>query len=304
MAIIRLENVEVSYGRTKALRGVSCEVEGGAIGLLGPNGAGKSTLLKTLLGFIRPDSGIVELAGFRLPEKALEVRQRIGYMPEKDITARKVSAVSFLTYCGCLFGMKHNDAMERAHEVLNYVGLKDSRYRKMQTYSTGMCQRVKFAQALVHDPKLILLDEPTNGLDPEGRIEMLELIRELVEKRGVTVMLSSHLLPDVEHVCERIIMIAKGKIVKEGLITDLTTKRDNLFELRVRGNEEQFMRKLENAACELQLKPNGTMLVDDTQGIAAAEFFEIAGQCGAQVRHFMPVRHKLEEIFMQAIGEK
>ncbi|HQE83207.1 MAG TPA: ABC transporter ATP-binding protein [Candidatus Hydrogenedentes bacterium] len=304
MAIIELTDVEVSYGAVKALQGVTCAVQGGAVGLLGPNGAGKSTLLKTLLGFIRADAGEAALFGFKLPEQALEARQRLGYMPERDVVGRKVSAVSFLTYCGCLFGMKRTDAMERAHEVLNYVGVGESRYRKMQTYSTGMCQRIKFAQALVHDPKLLLLDEPTNGLDPEGRIEMLQLIKELVHKRGVTVLLSSHLLPDVEHVCDHVLVIHKGRIVREGSIGDLTTARENLFEIRVRENKEAFRQALEQAGCTLQTHPNGNLLVEKPAAMNPRLFFEIAQQKKTQVRHFVPVRHRLEEVFMQAIGRR
>jgi ABC-2 type transport system ATP-binding protein len=302
MAIIELTGVEVSYGATKALQGVTCSIPGGAVGLLGPNGAGKSTLLKTLLGFIRADAGEAALFGFRLPEQALEARQRLGYMPERDVVSRRVSAVSFLTYCGCLFGMKRTDAMERAHEVLNYVGVGESRYRKMQTYSTGMCQRVKFAQALVHDPKLLLLDEPTNGLDPEGRVEMLELIKELVNKRGVTVLLSSHLLPDVEHVCDHVLVIHKGRIVREGSIGDLTLARENLFEIRVRENKDAFRTALEQAGCILHTQPNGNLLVEKPAAMNPGVFFEIARAKGTQVRHFVPVRHRLEEVFMQAIG--
>ncbi len=302
MAIVELKDVEVSYGATKALQGVTCSVEKGAVGLLGPNGAGKSTLLKTLLGFIRAEAGEASLFGFKLPEQALEARQRLGYMPERDAIGRKVSAVSFLTYCGCLFGMQRTDAMERAHEVLNYVGVGESRYRKMQTYSTGMCQRIKFAQALVHDPKLLLLDEPTNGLDPEGRVEMLELIKELVAKRGVTVLLSSHLLPDVEHVCDHVLVIHKGRIVREGSIGALTTARENLFEIRVRENNDAFRKALETAGCTLQTLPNGNLLVEKPVSMNPRALFEIARAENTQVRHFVPVRHRLEEVFMQAIG--
>ena len=177
--MIDLKDVHVSYGKLKALNGVSLSVDTGAVGLLGPNGAGKSTLLKTLLGFLRPASGTALMFGDEMPKHAIAARHKIGYMPEREITSPRVSAVSFLTYCGCLYGMTRVDAMERAHEVLNYIRMGDNRYRKMETYSTGMLQRVKFAQALIHDPKLLLLDEPTNGLDPEGRMEMLELIKEL-----------------------------------------------------------------------------------------------------------------------------
>jgi len=302
MAQIFLKDVHVSYGDLKALDGASVEIDGGAVGLLGPNGAGKSTMLKTVLGFVRPTQGEVVMFGKKMPEGAVEVRQRLGYMPEREVVSPKVSAVSFLTYCGCLFGMRRVDAMERAHEVLNYVGIGESRYRKMETYSTGMCQRVKFAQALVHDPKLLLLDEPTNGLDPEGRVEMLDLIRELAEKRKVTVLLSSHLLPDVEHVCDRVVMIARGKVVLDGNIDSLTVARDGLYELRIRDNKPGFLAALEGLGCTWRDQQTGDVLVTKPAEVDAHVLFEIAQAQNTQIRQFRPVRQSLEAIFMKAIS--
>lgn len=303
MSLINLEGVKVSYGNFKALDGVSCSIGGGAVGLLGPNGAGKSTLLKTLLGFLRAKEGKVEMFGMNMPESSLAIRQRLGYMPERDIVSPKISAVSFLTYCGCLFGMTRVDAMERAHEVLNYVGMGENRYRKMETYSTGMCQRVKFGQALIHDPKLLLLDEPTNGLDPEGRVEMLELIRELAIKREVTVLLSSHLMPDVEHVCDRIIVIARGKVVRDGTMEELTAQRDGLYELRVRDNKRAFLETLEQHGCTWRDQHDGNIRIRKPDDIDVPKLFDLARNQQTQIRYINPVRHSLEEVFMEAIGK-
>ena len=225
-------------------------------------------------------------------------------MPESEIVSPKISAVSFLTYCGRICGMTGIDAMERAHEVLNYVGLGDSRYRRMETYSTGMLQRTKFAQALVHDPKLLLLDEPTNGLDPEGRLEMLELIRELTRKRKVTVMLSSHLLPDIEHVCERVIVIDRGRLLRDGLICDLTAQRERQYELRVRENKPAFLEALDRAGCRWHERYDGNLVVEHPETLEPRAFFEMARATQTQVRHFAPVRHRLEEVFMEAIGRE
>ncbi|MDX9972964.1 MAG: ABC transporter ATP-binding protein [FCB group bacterium] len=302
MPVLELKDVEVRYGSFVALDGITCSVDGGAVGLLGPNGAGKSTLLKTLLGFRRPSRGEARIFGHSLPREALKVRQRLGYMPEREIMSTKVSAVAFLTYCGRLFGMSRIDAMERAHEVLNYVGMGDNRYRGMETYSTGMLQRVKFAQALVHDPKLLLLDEPTNGLDPDGRLDMLEVIRQLATKRKVTVVLSSHLLPDIEHVCDRVIVIDRGHLLRDGLIADLTTARDGLFELRVRENVTEFVAGLGGAGCSWEERYDGTLMVTAPEGLSPRAFFEIACASGTQIRHFTPVRHRLEEIFVGPEG--
>ena len=301
MPLLEITNVGVSYGSLKALNDVSCSINGGAVGLLGPNGAGKSTLLKALLGFVRADHGTIKMFGLDMPSRAIEVRQRLGYMPEKEIVARKISAVSFLSYCGALFGVSRVDAIERAHEVLNYVGMDDERYRKMETYSTGMCQRVKFAQALVHDPKLLLLDEPTNGLDPDGRIEMLDLIKQLAAERKIATILSSHLLPDVEHVCDRVIVINKGEIVRDGTMHELTSMRDGLFELRVRDSKQAFRHALDMEGCRCREQYNGNMVVTKPDDWNVSRFFEIARATGTQIRHMKPLQQKLEDVFMEAI---
>lgn len=304
MALIQLEEVEVHYGDIHALDGVSCALDQGVFGLLGPNGAGKSTLLKTLLGFTRADKGTVRVFDFPMPERALEVRQQLGYMPELEVVSPKVSAVSFLTYCGRLFGMSRVDAMERTHEVLNYVGLGEARYRKMETYSTGMLQRVKLAQALVHDPKLLLLDEPTNGLDPEGRIEMLDLIGEIAAKRNVTILLSSHLLPDVQHVCERVIMINQGRIVREGGMRDMTALLEAQYEVRVRDHKAAFLHALDEAGLTWRYLHNGNLLVSTDSGAGPRTLFELARQGGTHIRHFQPGRSSLEDVFLEAMGDR
>ena len=188
----------------------------GAVGLLGPNGAGKSTMIKALLGFIVPDRGRMRVLGLDVAEAPLEIRARVGYMPESDAHIPGMNAVSFVAYCGELAGLPRVDAMQRAHEVLFYVGLGEARYRNVETYSTGMKQRIKLAQALVHDPDLLFLDEPTNGMDPKGRDEMLELVRDLAHNKGVNLILSSHLLPDVEYTCDHVVVMDKGAIAAAG----------------------------------------------------------------------------------------
>ncbi|PCJ66222.1 MAG: hypothetical protein COA73_01230 [Candidatus Hydrogenedentota bacterium] len=266
MAVIEMENVEVFYDDFQALKGVSCSIEGGAVGLLGPNGAGKSTMMKTFLGFNRATSGSVRILGHDMPGGALQVRQQMGYMPEREAVSPNISAVSFLTYCGELLGMTRIDARERCHEVLNYVGLGESRYRNMETFSTGMLQRTKLAQALIHDPKILLLDEPTNGLDPESRLEMLELVRDLAHNRNVTVLLSSHLLPDVQHVCDYILIINEGKVVREGVISELTAMQDHHFEVRVRENKNRYMEALTQSGYQCREMKTGDLLVIQPPG--------------------------------------
>src|SRR5438552_3878171 len=235
-AVVTFEDVTVAYGGQQALRAVTASFAAGAVGLLGPNGAGKSTMLKALLGFVVPARGRMRVLGHDVANAALDIRARVGYMPETDAHIPGMNAVTFVAYCGELAGLPRVDAMQRAHEVLFYVGLGEARYRNVETYSTGMKQRIKLAQALVHDPDLLFLDEPTNGMDPKGRDEMLELVRDLAHNKGVNLILSSHLLPDVEYTCEHVVVMDKGSIAAAGPIAALKQPRGRVFELRIKGD--------------------------------------------------------------------
>src|ERR1041384_963207 len=224
--IVTLDGVTVVYGSQTALREVTTTFAAGAVGLLGPNGAGKSTMIKSLLGFIVPARGRMRVLGLDVAEAPLEIRARVGYMPESDAHIPGMNAVSFVGYCGGLAGLPRVDAMQRAHEVLFYVGLGEARYRNVETYSTGMKQRIKLAQALPH--------EPTNGMDPKGRDEMLELVRDLAHNKGVNLILCSHLLPDVEYTCNHVVVMDKGEIATSGPIAALKQPRGRVYELRVK----------------------------------------------------------------------
>ena len=193
-------------------------------------------MLKALLGFIKPTEGRMSVLGLDVAERPMEIRARLGYMPESDAHIPGMNAVSFVAYCGQLAGLPAVDAMQRAHEVLYYVGLGEARYRNIETYSTGMKQRIKLAQALVHDPDLLFLDEPTNGMDPKGRDEMLELIRDLGHNKNVNLILSSHLLPDVEYTCDHVVVMDKGQVAAQGPIAELKGPAGRVFELRVKGD--------------------------------------------------------------------
>src|SRR6188474_2239174 len=249
-AVVQLDAVTVIYGKNQALKNVSAKFAKGAVGLLGPNGAGKSTMLKALLGFVKPDQGRMAVLGLDVATRPLEIRSRIGYMPESDAHIPGMNAVSFVAYCGELAGLPAVDAMQRAHEVLYYVGLGEARYRNVETYSTGMKQRIKLAQALVHDPDLLFLDEPTNGMDPKGRDEMLELVRDLAHNKGVNLILSSHLLPDVEYTCDHVIVLDKGSIATAGPINALKQPRGRVYELRVKSAAAAFVEVLHAAGLE------------------------------------------------------
>src|SRR5512146_1467802 len=218
-SVVELENLKVKLGRREVLRGISCRLGvsglGKAIGLLGPNGAGKSTLILTMLGFHKPVSGSVRVLGFDSHTQMREVRTRVGYMPETDSFIANMSAVSFLRLMAELSGLPPKIALEKSHEALFHVGLGEARYRELKTYSQGMKQMAKLAQAIVHGPELLILDEPTNGLDPSARQRMLRLVREMKEEQGMNVLLCSHLLHDVEQVCDQAVIMKDGMIVHE-----------------------------------------------------------------------------------------
>jgi ABC-2 type transport system ATP-binding protein len=314
--VVQLDGVSVIYGKNRALKGVTAHFERGAVGLLGPNGAGKSTMLKALLGFIKPTEGRMTVLGLDVAERPLEIRSRIGYMPESDSHIPGMNAVSFVAYCGQLAGLPSVDAMQRAHEVLYYVGLGEARYRNVETYSTGMKQRIKLAQALVHDPDLLFLDEPTNGMDPKGRDEMLELVRDLGHNKNVSLILSSHLLPDVEFTCDSVVVMDKGQIAAQGPIDQLKGPAGRVFELRVKGDLPAFIEVLRAAGMECHSTDEDVMRVfvpaDLAERSAAAipggvgsdqrAIFALATRHGVQVRHLRPSVPTLEDVFAKAVG--
>jgi ABC-2 type transport system ATP-binding protein len=301
--VVRLEGVTVAYGRNQALRDVTASFGRGAVGLLGPNGAGKSTMIKSLLGFIVPDAGRLTVLGLDVAEAPLEIRARIGYMPENDAHIPGMNAVSFVAYCGELAGLGAVDAMQRAHEVLYYVGLGEARYRNVETYSTGMKQRIKLAQALVHDPDLLFLDEPTNGMDPKGRDEMLALIRDLGHNKNVNLILSSHLLPDVEFTCDRVVVMDKGRVVAEGPIEELKGPSGRVYEVRAKGSTDRLVEALKAAGMDCHATDEDMMRVFVPEGFTSRDLFRVAAGEGIQLRHVRPSVPTLEDAFARAVGE-
>jgi ABC-2 type transport system ATP-binding protein len=302
--VARLDNVSVRFGAHEALRNVAASFPPGAVGLLGPNGAGKSTMLKVLLGFITPTSGRMDVLGLDVAKDPQRVRARLGYMPESDGHIPGMNAVSFVAYCAQLSGLPRSDAMQRAHEVLYYVGLGEARYRNTETYSTGMKQRIKLAQALVHDPDLLFLDEPTNGMDPKGRDEMLELVVDLATRKGVNLIVSSHLLPDVEATCGRVVVMHQGAVATQGSIADLKGRRRQVFEVRIKGEVDTFIRALTEAGAECHGTGEDLLRVSVTPDQGPRDLFGLAAQHQVQVRHLRPSVPTLEDVFAEAIGEE
>jgi ABC-2 type transport system ATP-binding protein len=301
--VVELQHVTVRYGARIALQDVSATFPTGAVGLLGPNGAGKSTMLRALLGFVPPTDGQMTVLGLDVAKSPLAVRSKVGYMPESDGHIPGMTAVSFVAFCGELAGLPQSDAMQRAHEVLFYVGLGEARYRNVETYSTGMKQRIKLAQALVHDPDLLFLDEPTNGMDPKGREEMLALIADIARNKGLNVILSSHLLPDVEYACDHVIVLDKGAVATQGHIEGLKGPGGSVVELRVKGEPAAFLAAIAAAGFRVADGDDDIMRVFVPEGHDPQAIFGLASSHRIQVRHFRPSVETLEDVFAKAVGE-
>ncbi len=301
--LIEVKNISLSFGTTTALDNLSLQVQGGAVGLLGPNGAGKSTLIKTLLGFVKPNQGTATVFGLDVQANPLEIRKQVGYMPEDECLILGMNAVQLVSYAGELCGMPRRDALQRAHEVLYYVGLDEERYRSVDEYSTGMKQRVKLAQALVHDPKLLLLDEPTNGMDTSGREEMLELVKDIAIDKNINVILSSHLLPDVEFACQEIVALSHGSVAIQGRIQDLKENRGQSFDLKIVGDNETYITALERHNFQVELHPDKRLRVTSAspEETETTFFFKLAHDTGVQLRQLRGVKHTLEDIFAEVM---
>jgi ABC-2 type transport system ATP-binding protein len=300
--LFRLSRVTKTYGPITALRELTVEAGAGAVGLLGPNGAGKTTLIRTLLGLITIDSGGGEVLGLDIRARRLDIRQRVGFMPEDECLFPAVPGVGFVSYAGELCGMASGDAMQRAHEVLNYVGLDEARYRRVESYSTGMKQRLKLAAAIVHDPKLLILDEPTNGMDPAGRQEMIELARDLSHGKGMSLIFSSHLLPDVEAVCDHVLVLGRGELLAQGNIQEMKQAHPRSYDVRLKGDAVSFLNRLKSVGCEVDARDDG-LRVQLPEGQTTDLLWRTVADLGEQVRYLRPHRSSLEDVFLQAVGK-
>jgi ABC-2 type transport system ATP-binding protein len=304
--LIELDDVSKRYGGVEALRGLTAVVEGKLIGLLGPNGAGKSTLLRALLG-LTPFAGQARVLGLDPRVASFEIRERVGYMPESESHLAGMNAVEYCAYAAELAGLPRADAIQRAHAALYYANLEDKRYLAVDGYSTGLKQRVKLAQALVHDPDLLFLDEPTNGLDPESREEMLRLIAALPAQRNAAVVLSTHLLADVERYCDHVLVLDQGGLLYSGTIAELTGGSENEARYQVRTkagpgpDEERLGEALGARGAGVESTGTG-LLVRLPAGLDTRVIFETAVALGVQVRHLSPHRVSLEQAFLQRLG--
>ncbi len=302
--LLELYGVSRWYGTQQALCDVSLRLRPGCVGLLGPNGAGKSTLLKILLGLLPPSSGTGRVLGHDLYRLGAAVRRSVGYMPEADALVPGLCGADYVALAGELYGMPRREACRRAHEVLTYLELEDARYRRLEEYSAGMKQRLKLAQALVHDPPVLLLDEPTSGLDPSGREAMLRLLRALAKEHNKSFLLCTHLLGDVERVCETVVILHQGRVLRHGVVSELLARRHDRYRLQIQGDPQAFLEELRLEGVRvLQDNGRGELRVAVPPGWVNRAFFALADNHGVALRGLQRDDEDLEELFHRALAE-
>jgi ABC-2 type transport system ATP-binding protein len=304
MGVIDLEGLEVRLGNRTVLNGLTGALQGRVIGLLGPNGAGKSTLINTLLGFHRPSRGSARVFGLDTHRDRAQIRAGIGYMPENDSFIGNMSGVRFVRYMAELAGLPAEQALERAHEALFYVGLGEVRYRKVNTYSLGMKQLIKLAQALAHGPRLLILDEPTNGLDPIARQRMIQLIKDIREEGSIRLLISSHLLRDIDETCDEVLILKSGRIAALCNIEEERRANRSFMELETIGATEQFSVRIRGLGCECACFPGGRIKLVIPGNVEARDLYVIASEQGVQIRRMNQRRDSLEDIFLRAMDHE
>jgi len=299
--VIDLAGLSVRFGAREILKDLRVSVSGRTIGLLGPNGAGKSTLIQTLLGFVQASSGTASIFGHDIRRDLRAIRTLIGYMPENDSFIANMSAVAFIRMMGEISGLPADAALERAHEVLFYVGLGEARYRMLGTYSLGMKQLAKLAQAIVHGPRLLILDEPTNGLDPPARQRMIRLIREMKDSGEMHLVLCSHLLRDVEETCEEVLILKHGRIVHYSNLEQERSANKRFVEVETIGNDSDFAAALRGLGCECATAGFGRLKMVLPVGFEMREIYRLAAEQDLQLRKLNYRRDTLEDIFLKAM---
>jgi ABC-2 type transport system ATP-binding protein len=299
--VIELDGLEVRFGERSILKRLKASLTGRSIGLLGPNGAGKSTLINTLLGFHRPSAGTARVLGLDIRTQARKVRALIGYMPENDAFIAKMSGIHFVRLMAELSGVPAAQAIERAHEAFFYTGLGEVRYRNLGEYSLGMKQMAKLAQAIVHGPKLLFLDEPTNGLDPPARLRMIRLIQEIRDRGDLHLMLSSHLLRDVEECCDQVLILKDGNMAAFCDLEEERKANRRFLELETRGGGGAFVEAIEKMGCEAAWSGNGRVKLVMPDAMEVRQLFQLAAEQNVQIRRLNHKRDSLEDIFLKAM---
>lgn len=301
--LVELNQLSHFYGQFQALNDVTLSIQPGAIGLIGQNGAGKSTLLTILLGLMKPTSGTGKVLGFDLIHERSELRSRIGFMPEAESLIPGMRGVDLVGLAGELSGMPRRQALRRAHEVLSYLDLDEVRYRRCDDYSVGMKQRLKLAAALVHDPQLLLLDEPTAGLDPEGRDAMLRLLHAIASRHGKSLILSTHLLGDIDRVCDQVVIVDKGCILGSGRIGELRQHWQGHYRIRWLGDTAVFPKALQDAGALVRPTARaGEVLIEVPAGWKNVQLFELAYYHGVVLSDVVPEEEDLPRLYHRLIG--
>ncbi len=301
MGVIELQSLEVRLGGRTVLDGLTGELRGDAIGLLGPNGAGKSTLINTLLGFHEPVRGAARVFGLDICRDRARIRQGIGYMPENDSFIGNMSGVRFVRFMAELAGLPRSEALERAHQALFYVGLGEVRYRKISTYSLGMKQLIKLAQALAHGPRLLILDEPTNGLDPMARQRMVQTIQEIRKEGSIRLLISSHLLRDIDETCDEVLILKQGRVAALRNIEEERRSNRNFIEMETVGSTTKFCERLRGLGCECASFPDGRVKLVMPDRIEVRDVYALASENNVEIRRINRRRDSLEDIFLRAM---
>jgi len=299
--VIELDDLSVKFGRRPILSNLRGELRGRAIGLLGPNGAGKTTLIHTLLGFHLPSSGTARIFDRDIRGDANQIKSLVGYMPERDSFIAKMSCVHFVRFMAELSGLTPAASLERAHEALFFVGLGEARYRNLDTFSLGMKQLAKLAQAIVHGPKLIFLDEPTNGLDPPARQRMIKMIRDIRDSGQAHIVLSSHLLRDVEECCEEILILKDGRLVVYCNLEEERKANKKFLMLETRGDQQAFAAAINATGCEYAITSDHRLKVILQDGTEIRDLYRLAAESRVQIRRLTYKRDSLEDIFLKAM---
>ena len=300
-SIIELSGLSVRFGKREILTDLRTTLSARSVGLLGPNGAGKSTLLQALLGFCPVSGGTASILGLDIKRDRNEIRSVIGYMPENDALIANMTAVSFVRMMGELSGMLPRAALERAHEALFYVGLGEARYRELGTYSLGMRQLAKLAQAIVHGPKMLILDEPTNGLDPPARRRMIRLIHEMIDSGTMHVLLCSHLLGDVEETCEEVLILKQGRIVHQSNLAEERQANKRFVEIETFGDQRGFGDVLAGLGCPCTVDEKGRFKMELPSEFDMRRIYRLAADRDLQLRRVSYRHDTLEEIFLKAM---
>ncbi len=302
--MIELDNLEVRLGGRVILDGLRACLKGKAIGLLGPNGSGKSTLINTLLGFHAPSQGTARVLGLDIRQQQMPIRTLTGYMPENDAFIAGMSGVRYVRYMAEIAGLPPSEALERAHEAFFYVGLGEVRYRKLGTYSTGVRQLAKLAQAIAHGPKVLILDEPTNGLDPPARQRMIQLIREVRDAADMRLLISSHLLRDVEETCDEVLILKQGRVAGVCNLEEERRANRRFLEMETVGADASFAEAIECLGCECAWFGNGRMKLVMPEAVEMRQLYSIAAERGIQIRRMNYRRDSLEDIFLKAMEHR